>query len=173
MKDKLLPSIALGAICFVVAALLALVHSFTEERIEQNKIDEMNASLADVLPDHSGFEEVNKTADMPSSITLIKRSEQGGYVFNVVVNGKNTGMTVLIGITSDGKIAGTKCTANNETPTYAKPVFDKTEAGYYVGMTEETFKDYIVSGSTLTSKAYAKAVKDALLAFSILEGGDA
>lgn len=171
MKHKLLPSIALGSICLVVAALLAIINSFTSKKIEQNKLDAINASLAEVLDGHTGFEDVKITDDMPSSITLIKKSKEGGYVISSTVNGKNSGLTVLVGITPDGKIAGTKCTATNETPTYAEAVFDKTENGYYVNMDKDTLEVYIVSGSTLTSKAYGKAVSDALTAFSILKTG--
>lgn len=172
MKAKIFPTVALGIVCLAVAAMLAIINSFTEPRIEQNKIDALNASLAEVLDGHSDFTDIKLTKDLPSSIKLVKKSKEGGYVFNVVVNGKSEGLTILIGITPDGKIAGTKCTSTNETPSYAEPVFGKTENGYYVGMDSETLDVYLVAGSTLTSKAYGKAVSDALDAFAILEGGN-
>ena len=172
-KNKFYPSLVLGAISIVIAALLALVNSITAPKIQYNNDKKAEAALVEVLPDNSDFSDVALTDNLPESIDLVKKSAQGGYVFRAVVIGKFEGFTVMIGIDQDGKIAGTKCTANQETPSYSKPVFDKTESGYYVGMTESSFDAFIVSGSTLTSSAYASAVEDALTAFSILSGGDA
>lgn len=174
-KNKIIPSVTLGAICLVIAAMLAIINSVTGPRIEANNSTQAEQTLTEVLPDHSGFTNIEITDEMPSSIDLIKKSTEGGYVFRLVVTGKSAGMTVMVGITPEGKIAGTKCTSNSETPTYAEPVFQKTDAGkdgYYVGMTKDTLEVYLVSGSTLTSSAYGRAVSDALKAFDILMGGE-
>ena len=174
MKSKLAPSIALGVICLVVAALLAIVNSLTAPKINQNKIDAAKDSLSEVLKGHEGFESIKITDGIPASITMIEKSSAGGYVFSSTVSGKSSGFTVLIGISPDGKISGTKCTSNSETPSYAQPVFEKTEnEQWYAGKDAESFEKYLVSGSTLTSEAYATAVQDALKAFAILTGGDA
>ena len=172
-KSKIFPSLVLGSICLVVAALLALVNSITAPKIQSNKDKQAEAALVEVLPENSNFIDVEIPEGFPLSIDLVKKSEQGGYVFRAVVTGKSAGMTVMIGIDSEGKIAGTKCTSHTETPSYSKPVFEKTESGYYVGMTESSFDAFIKAGSTLTSSAYASAVEDALRAFSILTGGEA
>ncbi len=171
-KNKLLPSIVLGSICLVVAALLALVNMLTAGQIQLNNDKKTEDALLEVLPDNTGFTKVELPESFPESIDLVKKSAEGGYVFRAVVTGKNSGLTVMIGIDKDGKIVGTKCTANQETPSYAEPVFDVTESGYYAGMTEGTFDAYLVAGSTLTSRAYANAVRDALLGFAALSGAD-
>lgn len=172
-KSKLFPSIVLGSICLVIAALLALVNLVTAPVIQSNSDKKAEAALVEVLPGNSDFKNVEIPEGFPASIDLVKKSGQGGYVFRAVVTGKSAGMTVMIGIDSEGKIAGTKCTSHTETPSYSKPVFEKTESGYYVGMTESSFDAFIKAGSTLTSSAYAAAVEDALLGFSILTGGGA
>ncbi len=171
-KSKLLPSIVLGSICLIVAALLALVNMLTAGQIEYNNNKKAEGALLEVLPGNTEFTDVEIPDNFPSSINLIKKSAEGGYVFRAVVTGKSSGLTVMVGIDKDGKIVGTKCTANKETPSYAEPVFDVTESGYYAGMTEASFDPYLVSGSTLTSSGYARAVEDALLGFSVLSGAD-
>lgn len=171
-KSKLLPSIVLSSICLVVSALLAAVNMLTSEQIELNNARKAEAALVEVLPGHSDFTDVNISDNLPDSIDLIKKSAAGGYVFRAVVTGKSSGLTVMIGIDTEGKITGTKCIANKETASYAARVFEKTESGYFVGMTESSYLPCIISGATLTSEAYSSAVEDALLAFSAITGGN-
>ena len=173
-KNKILPSVTLGSICLIVALLLALVNTVTGPKIEANNNEKANSALTAVLPGHTGFTDVKIPENFPKSINLIKKSAEGGYVFRSVVTGKSSGMTVMIGIDKDGAIAGTECTSSNETPGYKEKVFDLTdkgEDGYYYGMTKDTVEYLNVSKATLTSEAYAKAVKDAFDAFTILGGG--
>ena len=85
---------------------------------------------------------------------------------------ETTSMIIMIGVDADGKISGTKCTEQAETPSSAAPVFDITESGYYVGQDSSSFAPHVVGGATMTSQAYANAVKAALDAAAILEGGN-
>ena len=176
MKNKILQSVTLSAICLLVAALLASINLVTGPEIQRKNDEKAKAALTEVLPGGEGFVDVEITDVIPESINMIKRAADGSYVFRAVVTGKKSGMTVMIGINRDGLITGTKCTANTETPSYAEPVFDVTETtdeheGWYVGMDNETLEEFIVAKSTLTSRAYANAVKDALRAFNILVYG--
>ena len=178
MKNKLIPSIILSSICLLVAAVLASINLWTASIIKSNNDRKASEALVEVLPGGEGFVDVEITDNIPKSINLIKKSSDGGYVFRAVVTGKSSGMTIMIGINRDGLITGTKCTVNSETPSYAAPVFEKTESngdtsGWYVGMDEDTYEEFIVAKSTLTSRAYANAVKDALRAFNLLAYGNA
>ena len=76
---------------------------------------------------------------------------------------------VLCGISSDGKIVGTKVIADQETDSYDAKVFPAVQGteGAYKGMDLSSFAPYLVSGATLTSKAYGEAVKAALQSFTI------
>jgi hypothetical protein len=79
----------------------------------------------------------------------------------------------MCGIDSEGKIVGTKVIANQETPDYASKVFPSVEGtdGKYTGMALEGFEPFLVGGATLTSSAYADAIKSMLQAFAIANGG--
>lgn len=172
MKSKLMPSIVLGAICLAVALLLSVVNMITAPIIEQAQNEKNLAAMREVLPDATELKQTNVYDNIiDKSISAVYEGAEG-YVFQVKTQGKSSGMVVMIGIGTDGKIAGTKCTANEETPGYAKPVFDKTENGYYVGQDLAGFKPHLVSGSTLTSKAYSDAVKAALDAYAAIKGGN-
>ena len=173
MKTKLMPSIVLGAICLVAALLLAACNLITAPEIERRQEAEAYASLLEVLPEGQGFEKIELAdAGLDSTIAMAyAATKSGGYVFQIKTSGKNSGMVIMIGVDADGKISGTKCTENKETPSYAAPVFEATESGYYVGQDSSSLSPFIVAGSTMTSEAYSNAVKAALDAAAILRGG--
>ena len=173
MKMKnIMPSIVLGAICLVVALLLSLVNSVTAPVIEAAQNAAANEALIVVLPEGKNFEEITLDEKYPAAITKGYKAD-GGFVFQATVTGKSAGLIVLCGISSDGKIVGTKVIADQETDDYDKNVFPHVEGtdGAYKGMDINTFAPYLVSGATLTSKAYGDAVKAALQAFTIANGG--
>ena len=174
MKTKLMPSIVLGAICLVAALLLAACNLITAPEIERRQEAEAYAALLEVLPEGQGFEKLElEGAGLDATISMAyAATKSGGYVFQIKTAGKNPGMIIMIGVDADGKISGTKCTENKETPSYAAPVFEATESGYYVGQDSQSFAPHLVGGSTMTSQAYSDAVKAALDAAAILEGGN-
>ena len=171
-KSNFMPSIVLGAICLVVALLLSLVNSITAPVIEAAQNAAANESLVVVLPGGSNFEEIALDTSYPAAITKGYKAD-GGYVFQANVTGKSSGLIVLCGIDSDGKIVGTKVISDQETDDYDKNVFPFVEGtdGKYKGMDLNSFAPYLVSGATLTSKAYGEAIKAALQAYVIANGG--
>ena len=172
MKSKIMPTAVLGTICLVVALLLSVVNMFTAPEIERQLNKKNEAALGEIFPTPEGLTPTDEYKDIiDKTITKVYKNEHG-FVFQVSTKGKNPGMIVMIGVDNDGKITGTKCTANDETKTYAAPVFAVTEDGYYVGMDKGSMKPFAVSGSTLTSKAYSNAVSAALDAFAAIKGGN-
>ena len=174
-KFDLKPTIVLSAICVVMVALLAVVNMFTAPVIEAAQNAAANEALLVVLPDGKNFEEIDLAGkNLPSSIDKAYKEEGGGYVFRVTVTGKNAGLMIMFGIDKNGAIVGTKIIADEETDTYDVKVFPGVEGteGAYKGMTLENFEPWLVSGATLTSKAYGEAAKTALGAFAVLNGGE-
>lgn len=172
-KDKWMPTVVLSAICLIVAGLLAAINMVTGPRIAQMQSDKANAALVEVFPGGKGFEKMDLTKfKMPSTVVEGYTEESGGYVFQLETSGKASGFVTMCGIDKDGKIVGVKCIKNAETPSYFAPVVDAVEGqnGYY-GQTLESFSQISVANSTMSSDAYGKAVKDALSAFTIANGG--
>ena len=173
MKKKIfMPAIVLCSICIVVALLLSFVNMVTAPIIKARQDAAVNEALLEVLPNGKNFEKIEITSEYPEAVTEGYRAD-GGFVFKVTVTGKSTGLIIMCGIDSNGNVVGTKVIANNETPDYAEKVFPAVEGldGKYKGMTLDSFDPYLVSGATLTSKAYADAIKAALQAAAIA-GGD-
>ena len=171
-KANIKPTLVLGSICIVVAILLALVNMVTGPIIEKAQNAAANEALLVVLPDGKNFEELTIDDSYPETITAGYRAD-GGYVFQATVTGKSSGLTIMCGIDSEGKIVGTKVIANQETPDYASKVFPSVEGtdGKYAGMALDGFDPFLVGGATLTSSAYADAIKSMLQAFAIANGG--
>ena len=172
MKIKnFLPIIVLLSICIVAAGLLGAINLVTGPEIAKRAELKANAALAEVLPEGKNFEKLEITDKYPAIVTDGWKADTG-FVFKMSVTGKNSGMVVMCGVSLDGKIVATKVVENQETPSYAAPVFDKTDAQKaYKDMTLDSYSEVIVAGSTLTSRAYANAVKAALQSAILAAGG--
>lgn len=175
LKTKLMPLVVLTSICIVVTLLLSVVNMITAPIIQDAVNAEANAALIVVLPEGSDFEELDRADyELPAAVTnAYKESNGRGFVFQMSVTGKNSGLVIMCGIDAEGKVVGTKVIAEQETDSYDANVFPNVEGteGKYKGMSLEGFEPYLVSGATLTSRAYGEAIKAALQAFSIVNGG--
>ena len=173
-KEKIMPSIVLGAICIVVAGLLALVNTITGPIIADRNNAAATEALLEVLPDGKNFDDKAITLDetYPKAVNKAWKAD-GGFVFQMTVTGKSAGLIILCGLDESGKIVGTKVIADDETDDYDAKVFPLVEGldGEYTGMDIDTFEPYLVAGATLTSKAYSEAIRAALQAYEIANGG--
>lgn len=170
MKSKLMPSIVLSAICLVVALLLSVVNMVTAPIIAEIQANKANAALLEVLPNGKNFTEVDVTLyDLPAEVNKAYKAD-GGYVFQLTEVGYKAGLTIVVGVGTDGKIAGVKHIASNET--YG------LEAGLnqaYVGKELVGVEKIIAQGATeksATSSAYYKAMQHAEMAYQIIGLGE-
>ena len=171
-KSNWMPSLVLGCICIVVALLLSVVNMVTAPIIEAAQSAAANAALLEVLPNGKNFEEIEITSDYPAGVIAGYRAD-GGFVFQMSVTGKSSGLVIMCGVDAEGKVTGTKVIANEETPGYAAKVFPEVEGqnGKYTGMDLAGFEPYLVSGATMTSRAYGEAIKAALQSAVLAAGG--
>lgn len=172
-KSNLMPTVVLGSICLVVALLLSFVNMVTGPIIKAAQDQAANAALLEVLPEGTDFTPLTIDESYPSAIVAGYKAN-GGFVFQTSVTGKSSGMVIMCGINADGKIVGTKVIAEQETDSYDANVFPAVEGtdGAYKGMSLEGFEPFLVSGATLTSRAYGEAMKASLQAFVIANGGE-
>ena len=172
MKKNIFPALVLGCICLVVALLLSVVNMITAPIIAARQTAAADAALVEVLPGCTGAKPIELTSEYPAVVTKGYKADNG-CVFQMELTGKSSGLIIMVGVSSDGKITGTKVIANQETPSYAEKVFPGLEgtSGKYTDMTLETFEPQLTSGATLTSRAYSEAVKAALQAAVLASGG--
>ncbi|MBO4355829.1 MAG: FMN-binding protein [Clostridia bacterium] len=166
MKNDYLKSfLVLLSICIVVALLMGLVNYFTASIIENNEKQKTEEALKEVMPDGLNFERVS-VEGLPSTVKQVYKEDNGGYVFKLVTNGYGTGLTVICGIDASGKITGCKCIESNET--LGK---EKTYGDVFYGLDIDGVSGVdTVSGATLTTRAYKKAVSEAVSVFKTLTG---
>ncbi len=167
-KSNLMPTVVLSVICICVVALLALINLFTAPVIKENQERKLQEALLEVMPDGVSFEAVEDLSGLPESITDVFKSANGGYVFQSKVKGYKTGLVIVCGVNQDGEITGAKYIQSSETLGAENSLGEK-----YVGKTSADYDSVeIISGATMTSNGYKKAVWNALESFKILTGGN-
>lgn len=170
-KKNLMPVIVLSAICVVAALLLSVINIFTSERIEQNKKEAEIKALREVLPLGNDFSPITLGDEYPDVITGAYKSD-AGFVFKAEVKGYKSGLIIMIGVDTEGKIAGVKHTASGET-FGAEPEFNKayTDRKDSLDTIEMVLSASASKGAPMTAKAYYDALEAALKAAMIAQGG--
>lgn len=168
IKKYLKSIIALTLICAVVSALMAVTNYFTAPTIAENEAAAANDALLVVYPDGEGFEAIDITQyELPESITAAYKEKNGGYVLQMEVTGYSSGMVIMCGIDAEGNVVGATCLSSGETLGEEKNYGEKV-----LGTNLDTIDGVAtVGGATKTTAGYKTAVKDALNAFVILNGG--
>ncbi len=171
MRNQMVKCVAvLGAICLVVAALLAAINYVTAPIIaERAKRDEEKAYLA-VLPDATGFETVERTAEVPKTVTEIRRDKGGsGYAFMVKMSGyggDSAPITAIVGIDANGKITRIAVTdVSGESAGIGDKVAGKDYLATFIGKDSLLNGVNTISGATVSSSGFIGGVKDAFDAF--------
>lgn len=169
MKQYLKSVMALTLICAVTAVLLAVVNSVTAPIIEEHEAAAANEALLVVMPDGKDFETVDlSTYELPATIVeAYHETNTNGYVFKMETAGYSSGFSIMCGVNAEGIVTGAVCLGSSETLGY-----EKTYGEQLGGVTLETVETVdTIAGATKTTAAYRGAVKDALSAFIIVNGG--
>lgn len=172
MKKSIKSILVLVCICATVSVLLALTNSITAPIIEKNEQKNANAALLEVLPEGGSFELVDISSyTLPSTVSEVYSAENGGYVVKLSTTGYAPGMVLMCGVSSDGRVVGTKLISSGETPSIGGTAADNF-SGAVVGKDISNIDSVdTIAGATKTTAAYRSAVKDALNTVVILGGG--
>lgn len=177
MKEISVLTVKLLLICAIVSALLAGVNSITKPIIAENEQKNFEIAMQEVLPEASGFKEVDPGDYTPSEtgVTLdsLYRADNGGYVVSTVCSeGYGGDVSVMVGITKDLTINQVKIMSMSETPGLGAKASEPEFIGQYDGLsagitvvkntTPADNQIEAISGATITSKAVTKAVNAAL-----------
>ena len=169
MKENIKSVIILVAICSVMALLLAGTNTITAPMIEKNAAAAANQALLQVMPEGTGFEEVDlSTYELPATVTKAYKETAGkGYVLELTTKGYGSDFKIMCGVTAEGVVSGAVCLSSNETLGKEKE-YGKNFENKDADAVEATDT---ISGATMTTAAYKGAVKDALNTAIILGGG--
>lgn len=188
MKETMTLTFKLLLICAVITALLAWVNVMTEPIIAQNEQASFQAAMTEVLPDAGEFTEKEITDFVPSetgvTIGSVHTAEKGGAVVSATCSeGYGGDISIMVGITDEGKINQIKVMSMSETPGLGAKSTEPEFAQKYVGLekgisviknSQPSGNEIVaISGATITSKAVTKAVNSALEAaeFAMQKGG--
>lgn len=171
--------LCLTAVCLVCSALLAGAYSLTKSPIEAAAKAKTEKSLSAVLPAFQTVEE--SVMDGIRYYTAKNGNETVGYAIESGTIGFGGPLTLMVGIASDGTVYNTSVLSHNETPGLgAKCTSDKKFMDQWQGLDPaqkilSVKKDGgdidAITASTITSRAYARAVAGALDVYKkIMEG---
>lgn len=161
-KENLKPTLVLGAICLIVALLMAVVNMVTAPEIEERTEAAIAESLAEAMPGGEFGDPMPMKGTEPETVTAIYEEKNGvGYVVTLSTKKGYTGNAILltVGIDNNGVITGAVVTANPETK--GVEAIAEYFAGYKDNGLDETIGVELVSGVTYSSTAIKNATLDA------------
>ena len=173
-KSILVSAGALTLIAAVATAALAGTNALTAGKIAENTEKAANEARLTVI-EADRFRPETLTAEGKEITYYVadKGGEVVGYVFTVTTSGKSSGLSVMTGIGTDGKVTGVAVIEENETAGYVDKV---TKGGLLSALVGKTSTEGVdtVSQATKTSKGVKKGVDAALAYYAGLNGeGDA
>ena len=172
MKDIIKPIAVLACICLVVTAVLAYVNMVTSPIIKAAEEEAAAKARAEVLSEAKTFEEI-KSVKLPEGVTAaFKGSDNSGYVFMMTQKGYGGDIKLICGIRNDGSIEAVKTLGHSETSGIGSRVVDNG-SGYNKNYAGKKADDYekvdVVTGATISSKAYKKAIGTAFEAYEAVK----
>jgi electron transport complex protein RnfG len=171
-KDFVMPILVLTLICLVVSGALAVVNDITHPVIQEASIQRAFEAKREMLPDAEDFI-LLEAEGLPYAVTEVYATPNSvGYIVAVTAQrGYGGDFYILCGINPNGEIIKSKVLSHTETMGLGTKVFDA--AVVYEGMNKaQAAQVDTIAGSTITSRAYREAMKDALEAFDIIKGAD-
>ncbi|MEW6229009.1 MAG: RnfABCDGE type electron transport complex subunit G [Bacillota bacterium] len=187
MRDVLKLGFILFAICAVAAGALALVNDITEERIAAQAALRLERALASVVPGAQEFkDETDKITALRTAsggkpeFSAINRVYAGyaddglvGVAFACAPAGYGGPIETVVGVSRDGIVTGLAVVKHAETPglgaNVANPEFQRRFVGVQAGAPVKVTKDggqiQAITGATISSRAVASAVDQALRLF--------
>lgn len=169
--------------CLVCSAILAGVYAVTKEPIAATELATKMAAVEQVLPKEDGCvlsgAQKCEVGGQPSEFyTYTRDGELVAVAVKSVVNGFGGPLTLMVGIRADGTVYKTVVVSHNETPGLGAKC--ETEEKFYsqfegLNPAEKSLKVKkdggdidAITASTITSRAYTKAVENATQALVTL-----
>ena len=173
MNSRTWMVVSLLITCLVAGFALAEVFAMTKPKIEQQKIDATNSALGQVLATAQSFKEITKDS-------LWYGLDQSGAKTGIAIRSARRGyggpVPVLVGLDLAGRIVGLKVASPaeglKETPGLGLKATEDWFARQFVGLDsaialkQEGGTIDAISGATITSRAVARGVAQAISKYS-------
>ncbi len=179
--EQLRLMLVLTLICAVSGGFLALVDRATAPRIQARAEQAVLQSLAFCLPGADEFQEVEAgpllaRMNADKEVRAVFRGFAGGVPAGVVVNLETRGyggpVSLMVGITEDGRVARVKVLNHSETPGLGskiteerfleQPALRRAGREYPPALTQDGGEVQAVAGATISSRAVVRGINRAL-----------
>ncbi len=170
-------ALSLTVVCLVCSALLGGVYAVTAEPIRKAEEAKVAASIARVLPSFEA-QPVLETVDVDGVEYKYYRVPGAGYAVISTVGGFGGPLSLMVGIAEEGVVVNTVVLSHSETPGLgAKCTSDETFIDQFKGWDPAEKRLAVrkdggdvdaITASTITSRAYAKAIENAVGVYSKL-----
>jgi len=170
-KTYILPLLVLTGICLIVSGALALVDNVTNPLIVSAAAERAQASMIEKIPDATGFDPIEDSGfdGIPATVREIyKTSNDVGYIFIGVVNGFSGDITVMCAVDADGRIIGTSTLSHTETKGIGTILEQESFLDPFAGLDNRLEGIDTVTGATISTRAFIRAIDDILTAFDIV-----
>ena len=162
-------------IASLIAVMLAAVNSLTEDRIAENKMIEVTASISALFGE--GIETEELTVPGGSIVTgrykIFANGGLAGYCVRVAPTGFDGKIDMMVAITPEGAVKGVRVISHTETPGLGSKAAEDDYLNTYRGKSGTLVlgEDVdAIAGSTFSSRAIFEGVNAAL---SCYDGGEA
>lgn len=176
----------LAVICAIAAGALAYTYTKTRDRIARQIWEEQIKAAKAVLPEVKRNEDFKEMTDLAAAVRtkapMVDKVFGGyadgqlvGYAVQVLPRGYGGPITLMVGVRPDGMVSDIKVVDHKETPGLGggidDPAWTKQFQGKKSGDSLKVNKDFdALSGATISSKAIAKGVTEALAAYTLFGG---
>lgn len=180
LRDRLAyQGVSLGLVALLASAALSLGNSLTGPAIAAAEARDLQASLAQVLPEGSYDNELLQDTAVVDQVTIYKARKGGavtGAVFQMAARGYAGDIVVLMGVDARGTLLGARVIKHQETPGLGdkielakskwirdfegKSLDDPKPEKWAVRKDGGVFDQF--AGATITPRAVVKAVKSGL-----------
>jgi electron transport complex protein RnfG len=173
---------ALGLRLLIITAvagfILGFANKITSEPIAKQQKMENDAAMQEVLPSAEAFNQKEVTLPDGSIIKEVNEGTKGsdviGYAIKVSPKGYGGLISMMVGISNEGKVEGIKILSHSETPGLGANAPKEDFSGQFKGKPIEKSLEVVKSdvsadnqikaltGATITSKGVTKGVNDAI-----------
>lgn len=179
-KEILKPIIVLLAICIVIPLALSLTNAITKDRIAELDAKTAKETMRALLKADSFEETVYEGETVFIYNKALINGETIGYIFTNMSKGYGGDVKVMTAVDTTGKILGVAILdAANETPGLGQNV---TKENFYSQFKDKSGEIFVkkngadsskmeidaVTGATISSKAVANAVNEALINYGLI-----
>ena len=173
-------ALCLTAVCLICSAVVGVAYAVTKEPIDAAAQAKTTASIAAVLPEFSGVPEQGSVG-MDGVEYKYYKVDDGLYAIISSTSGFGGALTLMVGIDDKGVVHNTTVLSHSETPGLgAKCTTDEHFISQFRGL-DPAVKSLTVkkdggdldaiTASTITSRAYALAVSNAVAVYHKLTDG--